>query len=155
MRSGETMLSHEGVVVKVENGRYDVVIESNTACEGCKAQAYCGVSGVEESHERGSDGKEMRGKIISVNDPHIEGIAVGDRVVVSVRRKVATFATFFAYVLPLILFVSTIVGMVNIVESEGLAALAAFGVVAVYYMVVYCARLYFERMVNFEIKKLR
>ena len=156
MSSSEAMLSHEGVVVRIDSDRYDVVVDAITACEGCKARAYCGANDNEETHHcEGTHGREeLKGKIISVVDTRVDGIGIGDRVVVRVKRRVATYAAFFAYILPLILFVLTIIFVERVVGSEGVAALVSFGVVGLYYVVIYFARLYFEQMVNFEIEKI-
>lgn len=139
MSSCGSDISQEGVVIKAEAGRYEVAIVQNEACQGCKAQGACGVNG--------------ESKAINVVDKEVSDIHVGDKVEVSVRREIAFYATFFAYILPLLFFVGSVVLGVWLIGDEGLAALGGFGVVGVYYTALYLSRRRVESRVRFEIKK--
>ncbi len=133
------MISHEGTVVRVDGGRYDVRVEPIAACNGCKAKGSCGSNG--------------ESKVITVVDYSGVGIELGDRVVVSVRTETALYATFFAYIAPLMIFVGSIVIGSITIGDEGVAALISFVMVGIYYVSLYAVRRSVERSVRFEIKK--
>ncbi len=139
--SCDTQITHEGVISLIESGRIEVAISPIAACEGCKARGSCGA--VEQQRK------------IEVFDNNCDEFKVGDKVVVSVRRSTALYATFFAYIVPLIIFVGAIAVVVTVVGAEGLAALVGFGAVALYYSALYLLRRAAERAVHFEIKKKR
>lgn len=127
------------MVIKAAAGRYEVAIEPIAACKGCNARGACGVDG--------------ESKVVNVVDMSVRDIHVGDIVEVSVRRDTAFYATFFAYILPLLLFIGSIVFGVYVVGDEGIAALVGFCVVAIYYAALYSSRKRVESRVSFEIKK--
>ncbi len=139
---------HRGEVVGVESGVLLISMRSATACEGCHAKGSCTVVGGGEERimrieREGAEGAEGA-----------ESYCVGDMVEVGIEYRVGFMAVFVAYILPLLLFVAVIAGLVLGGVDQGLAALGAFVVTAIYYIGVYIFKDRFERVVRFSVRKI-
>ncbi len=128
----------EGVVV--------VVLNKLAACEGCKAKGKCSISGSESS--------ESTSSVMRIATQRAKMFQVGEKVEVSITYKVGAIAVLFTYLIPLIVFLVVIASLLAFDINEGLAAGVTFGVVAIYYMVIYLLRERFERVVQFDIEKI-
>ncbi len=139
---------HIGEVISVESDNVVVIsLRSSSACEGCHAKGACSVSG-----GLSEDGSVRQMRVVS----GVAGaLSVGERVEVSITYRVGLLAVVVAYILPLILFILSIVVLVAVGVEQGLSALIAFVIAAVYYGVVYLNHKRFESVVHFEVAKLR
>ena len=133
-------IKHAGVVEAIVPNKVRVRILQSSACSGCKVAAHCNAS-------------ETKEKIIDVYDEHADQYHQGDRVVVATDTAVGFRASLYAYVLPLVVMVATLVVVMNVAHSEGLAALLAIGVLIPYYLVVYLLRDKLSQKLSFEIIK--
>ena len=95
---------------------------------------------------------EAQDKIINVGDSSGRYHA-GDSVVVLADRSVGFTAGLYAYVLPLALMMAALVAVRLLTGSDGWAALAALGVLAPYYLVVWLLRDKISRHVTFQLEK--
>ena len=134
-------IEHSGRVQRVEKGRVIVAIISNSACGTCRARQACGVS---ESAE----------KIIEVETPAAADYAVGEEVVVAVRRQAGLRAVFFAYVVPLVVLIGLLAGLKAAGAEDGVAALASIGGVGVYYLMLWLLREKMAERIRFTIRKI-
>ncbi len=134
---------HIGKVVGIEDGGVvNIAIHRAEACEGCHAKGYC-IS----NREQESEGERVM-QIVS----DIAGrLTIGESVEVAISYRVGAVAVFWAYVMPLVLFIATIAIGVACGVEQGVVALLAFGVAAIYFGVVYLCRRRFERVVSFRI----
>lgn len=133
-------IKHVGVVETIGPHRVQVRILQSSACGGCKVAAHCNAS-------------ETKEKIIDVYGEYGGQYHRGDRVVVAIDTTVGFRASLYAYMLPLIVMVTTLVVVMKTSHSEGLAALLAIGILAPYYLVVYLLRGKLSQSLNFEIVK--
>ena len=122
-------IEHVGVVKAIEGDMIRVQIVAASACASCAARSACGMS---ESTE----------KEIEVHTREASSYTVGERCVVSVERAAGLKAVVLAYCMPLV------AGL-----SDGVAAVTALGVVAVYYFIVRMLRDKIETNIIFKIKK--
>lgn len=136
---------HIGRVTSKDQGAVVVTLDKLAACEGCKAKGQC-------SSSVGADGKSS---VMRVATPYAENFKVGELVSISITYRVGVIAVLFTYIIPLIVFLGALVALVLCGAAEGLSALTAFVVVAIYYGVVYLLRERFERVVDFGIEKSR
>jgi len=135
----EEIISHPGIVDKVDKVRVYVKILAQSACSTCHAKGACNVADMEE-------------KIVEVDMPEGRVIKVGDQVVISMKRKTGNMAVFLGYILPfLILFICLIV-MVLITGKEGLSALIAILALISYYIVIYLFRIKINNMFTFTLE---
>ena len=133
-------IEHRGIVESVSGGVVMVRTERKTACAECHAKGLCGEQGGE--------------RLIKVTSDEASAFAAGDKVIVALENTTMAFsAILWAYIFPLcillaVLFLAHAVGL-----SDGVAALSSLGATALYYVVLYIMRRYFERKIKFTIIK--
>ena len=133
-------IEHRGIVESVSGGVVMVRTERKTACAECHAKGLCGEQGGE--------------RLIKVTSDQASAFAAGDKVIVALENTTMAFsAILWAYLFPLcillaVLFLAHAIGL-----SDGVAALASLGITALYYVVLYIMRRYFERKIKFTIIK--
>ncbi len=115
-------ISHQGIIERVENRTYFVRITAQSACAACHAKGFCTTL----------DSKE---KIMQVPAQPVDSYQEGDAVMVSIRPSAGTKAVVFAYLIPVLLLLLTILIAANYL-SEIYSALLALGILAVYYLVL-------------------
>ena len=134
-------IEHSGVVERTERDTVYVRITSHSACGTCKAREACGLA-------------EAQDKIVAVKSPDAAQFAVGEQVIVGVRRSAGTVAVILAYVGALAVLLAVLVAAVAVLGwSEGRGALAALGAVGVYYCVLWLFRHKIEHTIHFSITK--
>lgn len=138
-------IQHRGVIHNIEHlsgGEVciKVRIEKVSACSGCHAKSLCS--------EHGSE------RIIEVRRSDAEGFALGDRVVVALERNtMGAQSVAWAYLLPLAVLLITLFALHALGAEDGLAALGSIVAVAIYYLILYTLRHYFDRKIKFTIIK--
>ena len=130
-------IEHSGVVERTERDTVYVRITSHSACGTCKAREACGLA-------------EAQDKIVAVKSPDAAQFAVGEQVIVGVRRSAGAVAVILAYVGALAVLVAAVAVLG---WSEGRGALAALGAVGVYYCVLWLFRHKIEHTIHFSITK--
>ena len=85
----------------------------------------------------------LKEKMIEVPTSEASLYRKGDSVVVTADSAVGFRASFYGYLLPLILMVIALVGVLKATHSEGAAALSALGILVPYYVVLYL----FQKMI--------
>ena len=132
------IISHPGIVEKVDNGRVYVKILAQSACSSCHAKGACTVADMEE-------------KVVEVVETGNREIHAGDQVMVSMKRKTGNLAVFLGYILPFLILFITLILMILITGKEGLSALIAAISLALYYIVIYLLRLKINSMFTFTL----
>lgn len=133
-------IKHTGVVDHVENGCVVVKIMQSSACSACKVAAHCNAS-------------ETKEKMVEVQDSDAARFAQGDRVVVVADSSVGFRASLYGYLLPLVLMVATLVVVLKMTQSEGVAALLALGILIPYYIGLYLMRNKLRSRLQFSIER--
>lgn len=131
-------IQHDGVVENVSGEGVRVRIVQTSACAACKVASTCHAS-------------EQKVKFVDVPGP-VEGIRVGDRVVVSASRQTAMRALLYGFGLPLVVLVGVLVVVLAMTADEGLSALCGLGALVPYYFVVWLFRHQIGRKVSFAIE---
>ena len=133
-------IEHRGVVESVATGVVMVRTERKTACAECHAKGLCGEQGGE--------------RLIRVATAEASAFATGDRVIVALENTSMAFsAILWAYIFPLCILLAVLFLAHALKFSDGVAALASLGITALYYVVLYTVRRYFERKIKFTIIK--
>ncbi len=131
-------IKHQGVVSSVENHCVNVRIVQSSACGECQVAAHC--------HAAESKEKMIR---VEVGNPSL--YHVGDKVTVATATSMGLRASLYAYLLPLLLMVATLVIVERATGKEALAALSAIGVLIPYYIGLYLMRDRMGKQLRFEI----
>lgn len=135
------LIEHCGVVERTERDTVYVRITSRSACGTCKARQACGLA-------------EAQDKIVAVKSPDAAQFAVGEQVIVGVRRSAGAVAVILAYVGALAVLLAVLVAAIAVLGwSEGRGALAALVAVGVYYCVLWLFRHKIEHTIHFSITK--
>ena len=134
----DSLITHEGEVMKASDGIVYVRISQQAACSGCHASSACPVS-------------ESREKIIEVADKN-ESYREGDKVLLVSSSKQGLGAVLLAYVIPLLLIFVSLFSLLAVLNHEAIAIVISMGVVAVYYYVLYLFRDKLKGKFSFEIK---
>ena len=135
------LIEHCGVVERTERDTVYVRITSRSACGTCKARQACGLA-------------EAQDKIVVVKSPDAAQFAVGEQVIVGVRRSAGAVAVILAYVGALAVLLAVLVAAIAVLGwSEGRGALAALVAVGVYYCVLWLFRHKIEHTIHFSITK--
>ena len=133
-------IKHAGVVDGVEGECVRVRILQSSACSACKVAAHCNAS-------------ETKEKIIDVMDADASHYQKGDQVMVVADTAVGFRASLYGYLLPLILMVVTLVGVLAVTHSEGLAALSALGILIPYYVLLFLMRNKLRNRLSFTLER--
>lgn len=116
------------------------MVSQQSACEGCHAKGVCGEQGKE--------------RVIDVETPYATHFSVGERVVVALlRRSMAFSSVVWAYVLPLVVLMATLLVLKARAVADGTAAIAAIGAVVLYYVGLYLFRNKIDKKIEFTIIK--
>ena len=135
----ECLIEHSGKIVKIlDDNLVQVVIDAKSACSDCHSKSACGLA-------------DLKKKIIDVKtDGRIYN--KGDDVVVVLEEKMGFTAVFYAYILPLIVIVSSLVGCNIVGYSDEIAGLLSIIVFLTYYFLLYLFRKKIAKYFIFNIK---
>jgi len=123
----EERVSHTGVVTNISDKDIEIEILSSGSCGSCNIKAACGMS-------------EMKEKHIVVPKPKSKEFIVGQPVKVSMTARQGGKAAVYAYLIPALLMIFTILIISMFKLADWISAVAGIGMVAVYYVVLFLFR---------------
>jgi len=135
-------ISHEGIIDRIDEkaNLVQVRIVQSTACSACKIAGHCNAS-------------ESKEKTIDVRlDTAPENIKIGQSVIVWASRNVAGRALLLGFGLPFVLMIFTLVLILLLTQSEGLAAMSGIAVLLPYYLVLWLYRKRIAEGISFQIE---
>ena len=134
----EQRISHEGIIIDIDDNNVQIKILSKSACASCNIKGACNMS-------------EMKEKIIDIPRPKDKNLSIGQEVKISMGLGQANSAVIFAYVIPVILLVGMIFILNALKFDEGINALISIGSLVPYYLVLYLFRNKLKRKFEYEI----
>lgn len=132
-------ITHTGIIDSISHGCVSVRIMQMAACSSCQAAKLC----------RSSEQKE---KIIEVVTPDANQYKVGQEVTIVGSVSQGLHATLFAYVLPLLLMLVSMVLAASSGSNDAVVAMVGLLVLALYFLLLYLLRGRFERRFAFRIE---
>lgn len=135
-------IKHSGIVESVEDGCVKVKIVQTSACSSCKIAGHCSAS-------------ESKDKIVEVYDKTLDGLKVGDSVVVIASQRTGMLSVLLSSVIPLVILVAVLFFMIQLTENEVLSALTSIGALIPYYLVLYLMRDKIRSKLSFGIETVR
>lgn len=123
----------------IGNGVVSVRILQSSACSSCSAAHLC----------KSSETKE---KIVDVYTSASDSYEIGQQVRIVGEVSQGLVATWWAYVLPLIVMLAAMIVFSQFTDNDALVALAAIGILFVYYLCLYFMRERFEKAFAFRIE---
>ncbi len=130
-------IKHRGTVLERNGDILKVLLLEASGCATCSVKGSCSVGDVEE-------------KVLEIHSPD-DNLEVGDEVYVSMSNKKAMEALFWAYILPFIVLLVTIVVLSNYM-NELYIGLISIGMLAAYYLILSFNKSFFKKQFNLEIK---
>ena len=141
IRNMQQVAKHIGKVNGIRPGAVSVVIESISACAACEAHSKCGFS-------------ESKEKQMEIETPLWNEYQEGDTVEVQINQGLGLMAVLWAYLLPAILLLASLMLTLLNGMGEGLSILIAFGVLLIYLIILYANRHRLQRRFSFQIEKI-
>jgi len=135
-----SIIHHKGVVQKIENNELEVMILSESACSSCKSKKVCSISEVKE-----------KSIFIHIDD---ETYRVGDQINVLLEERMGVMAILFAYFFPFIVFISVLFICYYLKLSEPIMGISVIFSLALYYLIIYLSRNYFNKRMEFKVEKI-
>jgi positive regulator of sigma E activity len=131
-------ISYRGIVTNVYPGILQVEIRDETACDACSAQGSCVMSGAREKR---------------IEVPFASGdYCAGDAVTVVGKSSAGLRATFFAFLLPLILLFVILIIATALGLGDHTAALLSLAALAIYYAGLFLFRKRLKQTFTFTIQ---
>jgi len=131
-------IKHSGIVSKLTPQGVEVNIAVSSACAGCHAGSSCGMA-------------DNKARVIQVSRPH-RRLSVGEQVEIEGAQSTGLGAVFFAYILPFLITMLTLILSLALFHTNELrAGLYALLVLPLYYLVLYLFRGKFEKKYTFRI----
>ncbi len=133
------MIEHEGIIEKISGNCITVRILQQSACSACHAKNMC----------MAADSKE---KLVEI--PDVSGLhRLNDRVIIEGKESIGYKAVLWAFVIPLLILLATLVVSLTVWEfNEIEAALTSMAALAPYYLVLYLLRDKMAKSFRFNIK---
>lgn len=134
------MIEHEGIVEQIEGNSISVRILQKSACSDCHAKGYCSSADVREK---------------SVKIKNYTGqFNVNERVIIEGNTSTGYKAVLWAYIIPLVILVATIILCTTILHlPEVKAASISILSLAPYYVILYLLKDKMAKKFIFSIKK--
>ena len=126
-------IEHIATVVRAGDGVVEVELTAQSACASCHARMACGMG-------------ESTRKRIEIATPEAPSFTAGE-------RNMGMTAVLWAYVVPFVVLLGALVAASLAGWSDGAAALAAVGGIALYYGALYLLRERLEKKIHFKIHK--
>lgn len=133
------IITHEGIVVKMEGSRVSVLIVQHSACSGCHARGACTAADQKEKVIVAESGGTM--------------FNVGERVMLVGNNSMAWSALAYAFIVPLVLCMAVLF-IVGTVYGEGTGALAVFALLVLYYAGLFLFRNKLKTKFTFTVRKV-
>ena len=135
-----SQISHTGIVKSINNQQLIVKITSQTACSSCHVNGSCASS---EQVEKEIEVQESEGNF-----------KIGEVVQVFTSTSQGYKAVVFAYLLPLILLLTTLLAILSLKGGEAAAALGSLIILIPYYWLLYSFRDKIKSSFHFMVQKL-
>lgn len=133
-------ICHKGKIVEITPEYTTVEIVSESACASCHAKGLCGVS-------------ESKTKAVQLPTRGWDNFRTGDEVELILKSSMGHKAVWLAYVIPLILLLTVLLGLLALGVGDLVSTAAAFGVIAVWYFALWLCREKLKTEYIFNIKK--
>lgn len=135
----KNIVTHPGVIKKVEGNKVEVAIMVTSGCASCEIKGACSVSDVEE-------------KSVIVIMENAEEFKAGQQITIEMSQSLGTWAVLLGYVFPfLVLFLGLII-FIKLGLDQGLAGILALSLLLPYYLTLYSLRSYLGSRFNYNIR---
>lgn len=135
----EERVSHTGVITSITSDELGIEILSSGSCGSCSIKSACGMSETREKH-------------IVVPKPDGKEFIIGQPVKVSMTARQGGRAAVYAYLIPALLMIFTILIISQFSLKDWIAAVAGISAAAVYYLVLFLFRRKIRERFEYEVE---
>jgi len=138
MSKKDSEIQHSGTIQKIDGNSIYVRILVQSACASCHAKGACTVA-------------DMSDKIIEVFHRSPDQYKVGESVTVSMKQSLGNQAVMYAYFLPFLLVLATLIAILSLSDNELLAGLVSLSILVPYYTGLYFLKDKMGKVFRFEL----
>lgn len=120
-------IKHGGRIVNIDKESVTVSIITKSACVSCQMNGACNFNEIQEEQ-------------VEVPRDHARTFKVGEQVNIAMKKSNGTKAVFLGYILPFLVLLVTLFVVSELTGDDGIAGLAALGVLIPYYLILYLQR---------------
>lgn len=133
------LIEHNGIIKNIQNKHIQVLILQQSACGECHAKSVCSVSDKTE-------------KIIDV-DYFNSDFKIGDKVTLFVSQSIGLNAVTFAFIIPFVLILTTLLVLKLLILNEVYAGLLSVSILIPYYFILSLFKNKLNSKLKFNIKQ--
>jgi positive regulator of sigma E activity len=134
----ETIISHPGVISKIEGNKAEVTVQVNSGCASCEIKGSCSIS-------------ESVAKIIDMELENSERYSKGQLVSVEMKQSQGSWAVIFGYLFPFLVLVVSLVIFISLGIDQGVSGLLSLGMLVPYYILMYLLRNFFKKKFSYRL----
>lgn len=131
-------IRHQARIISIKGDVVELKITSQSACSSCLAKGFCTLS-------------ESKEKIIVIKDPKVSTLKIGEEVDIAISLNSGIKAVIYAYVIPLILLVATIILAKYAGLDDFKSGISGIIVLIPYYFVLFLMRSKITSDIKFKI----
>lgn len=136
-------VTHQGIITRVSDGLLTLRTDEACSCDGCAVASLCNKDNP-KSHDT-----------LTIDLPDATRFSVGERVEIIASSGSTLRATWWALLLPTLLFVGIILAVRLIWPSSGaLSLVAGFVVLGIYDLILYLMRRRLAGRISWSVKRL-
>ncbi len=124
MTKEKAIVSHPGIIMEIEQDKLKVMILAQSACASCHAKSMCNIA-------------DMKEKTINVRKKSDKEYKVGDQVNVYMEKSLGNKAVLYAYFLPFIILLATLIILLELTKDEAVAGIVSLLTLIPYYFILY------------------
>ena len=134
-----SVIEHTGTITNINGEIVTVEITSKSACAACHLKDGCSIF-------------ECKHRFLEIYTPTPELYQSGQTVTVTIDENRGWIAVFFAYILPLLLVLGTLVTVWNFTSNETTSAICSLIALIPYYLLLMLFKKTFAGRFSFKIK---
>lgn len=120
-------ITHSGKIKAIANKKVIVTFEQQEACQNCAIKSMCNLSSCEN-------------QIVEIKVDNPDDFCLEQEVELEISPQSGSFAIIMAYLLPLIIMMTTLKLTLHLINDETTAALSAIFILIPYYLLLYIFR---------------
>ena len=141
MSNRSASISHNGVVMSIQEKQLTVKLDVQAACKSCTVAGVCGAA-------------KLENKVVTAAVNGSLPVHIGDTVRVMMASRLGYWAIFYTYILPFSLLLTALLAVSGLGFPDVTAALGSMAVLFPYYFILYLLRGKMKRVFFFTAEPL-
>jgi len=133
-------LAHPAEIIQIQKNKLLVQICRPEACSGCAIKSTCQL-------------KENTKQQLIIPTKHTSNYHIGQSITIEISNRTGFLAILYAYILPLILMLSTLIITINITPNELIVGFFSIFVLIPYYTALYLCKNHLNQKFSFKISE--